>query len=93
MNGDATASTEFQREIILERPVAYNFESNHSKSDLGEKGAVSCCYTLAIVDRLHQIISRGVEQISARSPSPLPPHYCNSLETGSNTWPVPRKYM
>ena len=61
---------ERERDIILERPAAYKFENKHSNCGLGEKGAVSCCTALAIVDRLHQIISRGISEMGARSPSP-----------------------
>ena len=59
-----------EKGIILERPAAYNFDSKHSKNGVDEKGAMSCCTTLAIVDRLHQITSRGIPEMGARSPSP-----------------------
>ena len=55
-----------EKGVILERPAANDFDSKHSKSGLDEKGAMSCCTTLAIVGGLHQITSRGIPETGAR---------------------------
>ena len=66
---------EIEREIILERPAMYNFDSKHSKRGLGKNGAMSCWATPVVVNCLHQIISPGIREMGTLSPSPLPPHW------------------
>ena len=60
---------EREREVIFEKPALYNFESKHRKRGLGENGAMSCCATPVVVHCLHQIISRGILEMGAMSPS------------------------